>query len=167
VNLAGMCRRRLILEMFGEESTSSTSTEDCCDVCMYKAQNYSDFKEELKVLIDAVDHLGSMGEVKVAEWVRGSKIAWINTNAFDKKCLSYGNHKGKDMNFWRTFIKQYSVISLVQLELKSMIKGSGLYAVNGVYYVTSKEHLLSQGHCCCQIKVQVGKGPPVQLHRMM
>jgi len=48
------------------------------------------------------------------------------------------NHKGKDMNIWRTFIKQCSVISLVQLELKSMIKGSGLYAVNGVYYVTSK-----------------------------
>jgi len=98
-NLAGVCRRRLLLEMFGEESTSSTSTEDCCDVCTYKVHNYSDFKEELKVLIDAVDHLGGMGEVKVAEWIRGSKIAW--TNAFDKKCLSYGDHKGKDMNFWR------------------------------------------------------------------
>jgi len=84
-NLAGVCRRRLLLEMFGEESTSSTSTEDCCDVCMYKVRNYSDFKEELKVLIDAVDHLGGMGEVKVAEWIRGSKIAW--TNAFNKKCL--------------------------------------------------------------------------------
>jgi len=32
----------------------------------------SDFKEELKVLIDAVDHLEGMGEVKVAEWIRGS-----------------------------------------------------------------------------------------------
>ena len=42
------------------------------------------------------------------------------------------------MNFWRKFIKQCNVISLVQLELKSMIKGSGLYAVNGVYYVTPK-----------------------------
>jgi len=39
---------------------------------MYKVHNYSDFKEELKVLIDAVDHLGGMGEVKVAEWIRGS-----------------------------------------------------------------------------------------------
>jgi len=42
------------------------------------------------------------------------------------------------MNFWRAFIKQCSLISLVQLELKSMIKSSGIYAVNGVYYVTSK-----------------------------
>ena len=135
-NLAGMCRRKLLLEMFGEESTSSTYTEDCCDVCMYEEHIDSDFKEELKVLIDAVDHLGGMGEVKIAEWIRGSKIAW--TNGFDKNCLSYGNHKGKDMNFWRTFIRQCNVISLVQLELKSMIKGSGLYTVNGVYYVTPK-----------------------------
>ena len=66
--------------MFGEESTSSISTEDCCDVYIYKVH---DFKEELKVLIDAVDHLGDMGEVKVAEWIRGSKIAW--TNAWNKK----------------------------------------------------------------------------------
>jgi len=58
--------------MFGEESTSSISTEDCCDVYINKVHSYSDFKEELKVLIDAVDHLEGMGEVKVAEWIRGS-----------------------------------------------------------------------------------------------
>jgi len=34
--------------MFGEESTSSISTEDYCDVYIYKVH---DFKEELKVLI--------------------------------------------------------------------------------------------------------------------
>ena len=38
------------------------------------------------------------------------------------------------MNFWRTFIKKYHVVSLVQLELRSMIKSNGIYAVNGVYY---------------------------------
>ena len=39
----------------------------------------------MKVFIDAVDHLGGMGEVKVAEWIRVSKIVW--TNASNKKCL--------------------------------------------------------------------------------
>ena len=29
-------------------------------------------------------------------------------------------------------------MSLVQLELKSMIKGSGLYAVNGIYFPTQR-----------------------------
>lgn len=40
--------------------------------------------------------------------------------------------------FWRTFIRQCSVVELVEYELKSMIKSNGLYAVNGVYYVSSK-----------------------------
>ena len=57
-------------------------------------------------------------------------------NACNKNCLSYGNHRGKDMAFWRTFIKQCHVLSLVQLELRSMIKDSGLYAVYGVYHIT-------------------------------
>ena len=42
------------------------------------------------------------------------------------------------MNFWRTFIKQCHVVSLVQLELRSMIKNNGMYAVNGVYYATQR-----------------------------
>ena len=44
----------------------------------------------------------------------------------------------KDLTFWRMFIKQCHVMSLVQLELRSMIKSSGHYAVNGVYYPTQE-----------------------------
>ena len=36
------------------------------------------------------------------------------------------------------FIKQCHVLSLIQLELKSMTKETGLYAVNGVYHVTRR-----------------------------
>ena len=36
------------------------------------------------------------------------------------------------MAFWITFLKQCHVLSIVQRELKSMIKDSGLYAVNTV-----------------------------------
>ena len=35
-------------------------------VCIRRQNNVCDLKEELKVLIDAVDHLGCKGEVKVA-----------------------------------------------------------------------------------------------------
>ena len=125
------------MDMFGEESNPSDSLGDCCDVCEQKKSNeteYANHKEELKVLIDALRNVGCKGEVKIAEWIRGSKLQW--TDAYDKKCLSYGNHKNKDMSFWRTFIKQCHVLSLVQLELRSMIKGNGLYAVNGVYFPT-------------------------------
>ena len=131
-HLAGVCHRRMLLDLFGEQTTESVASGDCCDVCSQMDRNKVDYKEELEILIDALNHVGCKGEVKVAEWIRGSNIAW--TNAYNKKCLSYGNHKGRDIYFWRTFIKQCYAASLVQLELKSMIKGSGLYAVNGVYH---------------------------------
>ena len=38
-------------------------------------------KKELKILIDALDKVGYRGEVKISEWIRGSKIPW--TDAFD------------------------------------------------------------------------------------
>ena len=134
-----MCRRRVLLDTFNEENTATNTSVECCDVCGKRISTdmeYTDYTEELKILLDALEQVGCKGEVKIAEWIRGSKISW--TDAFSKKCLSYGNHRGKDLNFWRTFIKQCHVMSLVQLELKSMIKSSGLYAVNGVYYSTLK-----------------------------
>ena len=102
------------MDMFGEENNSCDSSGDCCDVCMHKngdETEYTDHKEELKILLDALNNIGCKGEVKIAEWIRGSKLQW--TDAFNKNCLSYGNHNNKDMNFWRTFIKQCHVMSLV------------------------------------------------------
>ena len=131
-HLAGVCRRRLLLDLFGEQTTDSVATGDCCDVCSQMDTGKIDYKEELEILIDAMNHVGGKGEVKLEEWIRGSNVAW--TDAHNKDCPSYGNHKGRDINFWRTFIKQCYAASLVKLELKSMIKGSGLYAVNGVYH---------------------------------
>ena len=134
--MPGVCRRRLLLDLFGEQTTESVATGNCCDVCSQMDSDKVDYKEELEILSDAMNHVGGKGEVKIAEWIRGSHVAW--TNAYNKSCLSYGNHKGRDINFWRTFIKQCYTASLVQLELKSMIKGSGLYAVNGVYHPSQK-----------------------------
>ena len=37
--------------------------------------------------------------------------------------------------YWRNFIKNCRVLNLVQLELRSMIKGNGMYSVNGVYHI--------------------------------
>ena len=46
---------------------------------------HEDCKEELKVLIDALDKLGCKGEVKISEWMRGSKVSW--KDAFDKSSI--------------------------------------------------------------------------------
>ena len=45
------------------------------------------FNEELKVLVDALQQIGQKGEVKVAEWVRGSAVSW--TNAYNKRSFSH------------------------------------------------------------------------------
>ena len=101
-HLAVKCRRRLFLDLFNEENTVASATGPCCDVCISHAENaieYDDCKEELAVLIDALDKVGCKGEVKDTEWIRGSQISW--TNAYDKSTLSYGHHNGRDIKFWR------------------------------------------------------------------
>ncbi len=91
-------------------------------------------RQELAVLIDALDQVGCRGEVKVAEWIRGSKVSW--TDAFNKNAMSYGKHCGRDMDFWRSFIRQCSVCKLVSMELRSMIKSNGHSSVYGVFLPT-------------------------------
>ena len=75
-------------------------------VCEAKAQNQyvlEDNQKELKILIDALDKVGCKGEVKIAEWIHGSKISW--TDAFDKSSISYGNNQSKSIDYWHSFIK--------------------------------------------------------------
>ena len=83
-----------------------------------------------------MEQVGNKGELKVSEWIRGSKSPW--TDSYNKESLSYGNHRGRDINFWHRFMKQCYVLSLVAYKLKSMIKKSGFYAVHGIYHVSQK-----------------------------
>ena len=90
------------------------------------------FNEELKVLVDALQQIGQKGEVKVAEWVRGSAVSW--TNAYNKRSFSYGNNKGHTLEQWRLFLQQCHVHGLIKYELRSLVKGNKYYSVMGVYY---------------------------------
>ena len=87
-----------------------------------------DYKKEL---ITALETVGSKGEVKVAEWIRGSASSW--TERQGKNSLSYGNHCGHGMEFWRQFMRQCHVLGLVNYRLQSLIKGNGHFAVMGLY----------------------------------
>lgn len=49
----------------------------CCDVCEMEIAPLEERKNELSILILAIDELRKMGEVKVTEWVRGGQIAWM------------------------------------------------------------------------------------------
>ena len=131
-HLSGACRRKVLLQLFSENDENARADGQCCDVCINQdIASTDDFKEELKVLINALETVGSKGEVKVAEWIRGSALSW--TEKHDKSSLSYGNHCGHGIDFWRKFMRQCHVLGLVNYELQSLIKGNGHYAVMGVY----------------------------------
>ena len=63
----------------------------CENWAKYQMVNYKEFK-----ILDDLKQVGSKGEVKISEWVHGSKV--LLTNGFDKTALSYGNHRGKDIS---------------------------------------------------------------------
>ena len=37
----------------------------------------TDYREELRILNDALEQVGNKGELKVSEWIRGSKISCV------------------------------------------------------------------------------------------
>ena len=60
---------------------------NCCDVCNKKESiQLENYKNELRVVIDALENVGTKGEVKVAEWIRGSALSW--TEKYNKQYLS-------------------------------------------------------------------------------
>jgi superfamily II DNA helicase RecQ len=103
-HLAGSCRRKILPELFSESTDNLVKDKDCCDVCKGEERDLEDFKEELKILVDALKIIGAKGEVKIAEWIRGSAKAW--TEQYDKQSFSYGNHREHDLEFWRNFMRQ-------------------------------------------------------------
>ena len=138
-NLAGKCRRQIFLDAFEEEYMQDVDVKPvaCCDVCKMNLPLVN-LKEELRTLVDAITVVGSKGEVKIVQWIRGSSLQW--TSEYDKTVLSYGNYKGRSEIWWRKFIRQCHVIGYVEKELRSIIKKSGHYAIQGILTVLPQVH---------------------------
>jgi len=90
--------------------------------------------EEFKVAVDAIDHLGCFGEVKLTEWIRGSKRPWMSTK--DTNTLSYANHCGHSDVWWRQFLRKCHALGLLERRFTNLIKANGQYAVFTTYYLT-------------------------------
>ena len=95
-----------------------------------------DMLAELKIVVDAINSIGAKGGVKLAQWIRGSSVAW--TSSYNRKSMSYGNFEAKSEMWWRKFIRQCHVAGYVDKQLKSIIKKSGHYSIQGVYHVLPK-----------------------------
>ena len=80
---SGTCRRKVLLQLFAKEEKGADAQGLCCDVCIKQDIIHTDdYKNELQVLIDALESVGTKGEAKVAEWIRGSALKW--TEKHDK-----------------------------------------------------------------------------------
>lgn len=72
-HLARECRRRILVNMLGENETHPEAKGVCCDVCRLHDKDTEDFKEELEILVDALKVIGPKGETKISKWICGSK----------------------------------------------------------------------------------------------
>ena len=103
----------------------------CCDVCSNEEEQADiDFTEELKTLYNAIETIGSKGEVKIAQWVRGSTLSW--TDKYNKQSMSYGKSYGHSEEWWRFFIRKCHDLGTAKKQLKSIIKQSQHYSVQGI-----------------------------------
>lgn len=62
--LAGLCRRKVILEYFSEDAKNAIATGPCCDVCLSKVEMV-DAQDEVTTVLKTVMGLPGHGEKKV------------------------------------------------------------------------------------------------------
>ena len=137
-HLAAICRRKILLELFGEESDAIVRPEYCCDVCEMPAMIQGDRKYELALLTQAVDELKDLGEVKVTEWIRGGEIAWMQQVS---KCVSsaYGISPPRlSKEWWRMFIRQVSAAGFIFRSVKPAAFGTSVQGAYALLQPTSK-----------------------------
>ena len=76
-DVVNQCRRSSLLR---EEDKELVKHSKCCDVCEFTAESVkADLFKELQILYDAIQTLGSKGELKITQWIRGSGLAWTDT----------------------------------------------------------------------------------------
>ena len=137
-HLAGKCRRKVLLELFGEQTDGITCPEVCCDVCEKQASEYQDRYPELAILIQAIDELGNLGEVKIAEWIRGGQMAWMKTKQGSGDTSAYGKSPpGLSRDWWRTFIRQAAAGGYISRLIRTAAFGQS-YGTYASLQVTTK-----------------------------
>ena len=119
------------MKQFGEDKDVNNDDTTCYDVCSSQQSiSLIDRKEELSIVIDAIDTIGTKGEVKIAQWIRGSTLQW--TSDYNKAASSYGNSMGHSELWWRRFLRQSAASGALERELKSLIKKNGHYCIQGL-----------------------------------
>ena len=137
-HLAAICRRKLLLESFGEDAAATVCPEYCCDVCQMPTVLQEDRKFELTLLIQAVDELKNMGEVKVTEWLRGGEIAWMQKVTKSDPSAYNKSPPNLSKEWWRMFIRQVSAAGFILRYVKPAAFGVSIQGAYALLEPTSK-----------------------------
>ena len=128
-HLAGKCRRKVLVGKFGE-TEEITCPAYCCDVCEMEIAPLEERKNELSILILAIDELRKMGEVKVTEWVRGGQISWMQNVQRASESAHGKSPPNLSKEWWRAFIRQCSAAGYISRIIKPVTYGQ---VVQGSY----------------------------------
>ena len=129
-HLSGRCRRKILVEMFGEDAANAKFDSKCCDVCESGLIQMEDRQHELSILITAIDELGNRGEVKITDWIRGGQLTWMK-DVRQKEETAYGKSpKGLSKGWWQNFIRQAAAAGFIKRIVKTAKFGQncGVYA---------------------------------------
>ena len=137
-HLAALCRRKVLVQLFGEDPATAICPEYCCNVCEMPTVLQKDRKLKLCVLVQTINELPSLGEVKVTEWVRGGEIAWMrNVNRHDPTAYN-SSPPGLSKEWWRIFIRQVSASGYILRTVKPAAFGISIQGAYAHLEVTEK-----------------------------
>ena len=78
-HLARKCHHEVVLEGFGEQMQMQQNADNCFDVCALPQVSLNNILYELTIMVNAIDEIGTKGEKKLPQFIRGSNEAWIKS----------------------------------------------------------------------------------------
>ena len=110
------CRRKLLLNYFGEEYTE----ENCgaCDNCLHPKRQF-DGREEMAMVIDLVQSLPERFKMEHLSNILAGEMNSIIKSYHHDKLESFGAGKDHTVRFWNAVIHQGMILGLLHKDIES------------------------------------------------
>jgi ATP-dependent DNA helicase RecQ len=132
---AQTCRRRVVLNYFGEYSPKACGN---CDICLNPPQSY-DATEDAQKILSCVYRTGQyFGITHVVEVLRGAQTARVKSLGHDQ-LSTFGIGKDKSTEHWFSIVRQLIHCGLL---MQNLTRGSALQLTEAARSVLKSEHSL-------------------------
>ena len=86
------------------------NADNCFDVCALPQVSLNNILYELTIMVNAIDEIGTKGEKKLPQFIRGSNEAWIKSLLNLSFSTAYRKSPSNlPLEWWRQFARQCSV----------------------------------------------------------